>query len=106
MRAQAPTKAAARRALAAALAGRARPATGIMGPSTTVNRLLEAWLEHVRALGRVRWQTADGYAKIAARVVAPALGEWLIGEVTPAAIQALILDTSPGQRHTARTVLS
>ena len=92
--------------LAAALAGRARPSTGLMGPSTTVNRLLEAWLEHVRALGRVRRQTADGYAKIVARIVAPALGERLIGEVTPAAVQALILDTSPGQRHMARTVLS
>lgn len=106
VRAQAPTKAAARRTLAAALAGRARPSTGLMGPSTTVTRLLEAWLEHVRALGRVRRQTVDGYAKIAAAIVSPALGEWLIGEVTPAAVQSLILDTTHGQRRTVRTILN
>lgn len=106
VRAQAPTKAAARQALTRALAGRTRPPTGLLGPSTTVNRLLELWLEHVRAVGRVRRQTVDGYEKVADAIVSPALGEWLIGEVTPAAVQALILDTTYGQRRKVRTILN
>ncbi len=77
-----------------------------MGPSTTVDQLLDAWLERVRVLGRVRPQTADRYERTAARSIRPALGAWLIGEVTPSAVQALILDTTPGQRHTVRTVLN
>ncbi|ARD42446.1 hypothetical protein B6G06_08955 [Actinomyces gaoshouyii] len=105
VRAQAATKAAARQALARALSGRTRPPTGLMGPSTTVDQLLSAWLEHVRALGRVRPQTIDGYARVADSIVSPALGAWLIGEVTAAAVQALILDATPGQRHTVRTIL-
>ena len=106
VRAQARTKAAARQALARALAERTRPPTGLMGPSTTVDELLDAWLEHVRALGRVWAQTVEGYAAVASSIVSPALGAWLIGEVTPAAVQALILDTTPGQRHTTRTILN
>lgn len=104
--AQAPTRAAARRALVKALAGRTRPSTGLLGPSTTVDQLLEAWLEYVRDIGRVREQTVRGYGRVARAIVSPALGAWLIGEVTPSAVQTLILDTTPGQRGTVRTVLS
>ncbi|MBW3068991.1 site-specific integrase [Actinomyces sp. 594] len=106
VRAQAATKAAARQALARQLAGRTRPPTGLMGASTTVDQLLEAWLERIRTLGRVRPQSADNYQRVVARIVSPALGAWLIGEVTPAAVQALILDTTPGQRRVVRTILS
>lgn len=106
VRAQARTRAAARQALARALADRARPTTGLMGPSTTVDDLIDAWVEHVRALDRVRPQTIDGYDKVAVSIISPALGAWLIGEVTPSAVQALILDTTPGQRHTVRTILN
>ena len=105
VRAQAPTKAGARQALTRALANRARPPEGLMGASTTVDELLEAWLVRVRALGRVRPQTVENYTKVVERYVSPALGSWLIGEVTPAAVQALILETTPGQRRMVRTVL-
>lgn len=100
MRAQAATKAGARQALARVLSQRTRPPTGLMGPSTTVDELLEAWL------GRVRDQTVTGYEKVSSLIVSPALGAWLIGEVTPSAVQALILDTTPGQRRTVRTILN
>ena len=77
-----------------------------MGPSTTGNPLLAVWVVHVRARGRGRRPTAARDAKIAAAIVSPALGEWLIGEVTPAAVQSLILDTTHGQRRTVRTILN
>ena len=96
VRAQASTKAGARQALAKALAGRTRPPTGLLEPSATVDQLLEAWLKHVRAIGRLREQTVEGYERVARSIVSPTLGAWRIREVTPAAVQALLIDTTYG----------
>ena len=105
VRAQASTKAGARQALAKALAGRTRPPTGLLEPSATVDQLLEAWLRHVRDIGRLREQTVEGYERVARSIVSPALGAWRIREVTPAAVQALLIDTTYGQRRAVRTIL-
>lgn len=107
------SRAAAERALKAALLERQAPVTGPgVGPHSRVRDVAELWFEEITAAvdaGRRSPGTLDTYRAVYRRSVLPALGEMRVREVTtPVADRVLraIAERSPSAARTSKVVMS